>query len=288
MSDIKRRNISDKTIKLLYGKSGNRCAMYGCNNILVGNNNENLGEICHINDLNPNQIRYDSKLSESYLNSEDNLILLCSRCHTQIDAKENAKTYTVKYLKNMKYKHEKFVQEAMNRKTIIKPPSFLKKCNFENIAKMHKNNFKHKIKKKDIQRILEDFLSMNQEFRSVIYGIMLCTDEEDDYCVDISFLHSKVNIDLGKYGYILKILEKEDLIKEVKFTSEYNSDIEINGELYFVHENYQYKALHGSWYLQECGKLIYTVYNMVENAKDFHDFMVNEDVEKIDEILVKK
>lgn len=296
MSDIKRRTISDKTIKLLYGKSGNRCAMYGCNNILVGNNNENLGEICHINDLNPNQIRYDSRLSERYLNSEENLILLCSRCHTQIDAKENANKYTVKYLKDMKCRHEKFVQEAMNKKTIIRPPSFLKNYNFEKIAKKYYSDSGYKIKKKDIQEkqnaiqwILENFLSMNQESRSVIYGIMSHTTKRNGYCIDIKSLQCKVDIGLEKYSYILKILEQERLIRETKFTDEENSCFEDNdGYVHFVHENYQYKALHGIWYLQMYGKLIYTIYNMfidITDSEGFYDFMVNEDIEKINKIL---
>ena len=283
---------------MLYGKSGNRCAMYGCNSILVGDNNENLGEICHINDLNPNQIRYDSSLPEDYLNSEENLILLCSRCYTQIDAKENAKTYTVEYLKDMKCKHEKFVQEAMNKKTIIQPPSFLQEYDFTKIAKKYCFDFGYEIKKKEIQKkqkaiqwILEDFLSMNRNFRSVIYGIMSYTTERNGYCVDISSLQSKVDISLEKYGYILKILEENELIRETKFTEDNygeNSLEDNDGNLYHFHNNYQYKALHGTWYLQMRGKLIYIIYKMFIDMGDtegFYNFMVNRNIEKINNIL---
>ena len=76
-----RRNIKESTRRMLYARSGNMCAMYGCNNVLINENTSNISEICHIEAVNDDGVRYNDNLTDEEVNSYDNLVLLCPRCH---------------------------------------------------------------------------------------------------------------------------------------------------------------------------------------------------------------
>lgn len=69
------RQISVRVVKELYAKSGNCCAFSGCNEQLF--EDANVGQICHIQGVNPGSARYNPDLSEEVVNGIDNLILLC-------------------------------------------------------------------------------------------------------------------------------------------------------------------------------------------------------------------
>ena len=99
--------ISDLTRKIIWARSGNRCAM--CNTELVlekdPSNNEhlNLGEECHIISKKPNGPRY--QLIEFFdYDNPDNLLLLCGTHHTTID--NQIDKYPVDKLKQIKSDHE--------------------------------------------------------------------------------------------------------------------------------------------------------------------------------------
>lgn len=51
-----KRNLSDRVKKELCAKSGNRCAFPGCPNNLYSSE-ASVGEICHIEGLNPGAVR---------------------------------------------------------------------------------------------------------------------------------------------------------------------------------------------------------------------------------------
>jgi len=63
-----------------------------------------VGEICHIKAANSGGPRYDPQQSATERHGYDNLILLCGKHHTVIDADEEA--YTVERLIKMKADHE--------------------------------------------------------------------------------------------------------------------------------------------------------------------------------------
>jgi hypothetical protein len=76
---------SDLTIKRLFVKSQNQCAMSQCNSpILIGDTV--VGEICHIRARRKNGPRYDPSLTLKQRNDFSNLILLCGTCHKRVDA----------------------------------------------------------------------------------------------------------------------------------------------------------------------------------------------------------
>lgn len=76
--------ITPTTLKRLFAKSGNKCAMPGCSAILV-NGVHVIGEICHIRARRKTGPRFDAALSAACRDSFENLLLLCPTCHTLVD-----------------------------------------------------------------------------------------------------------------------------------------------------------------------------------------------------------
>lgn len=107
-------NISHKTIKLLFMKSGGLCAFPKCETPLIypESNKAIIGEICHIISPRQDGPRYDKDFPEDMLNEEDNLILLCSNHHTLID--KDFSRYTPEVLKEIKKTHESNIRRRIS------------------------------------------------------------------------------------------------------------------------------------------------------------------------------
>jgi hypothetical protein len=103
-STTRRSTQSQKTIKLLFAKSGNQCAFPDCTHEIISRKNIVIGEIAHIESERFKGPRFNSKSQNTYRRSYENLILLCHAHHKEID--ELVNEYTVKKLKSMKKKHE--------------------------------------------------------------------------------------------------------------------------------------------------------------------------------------
>jgi len=104
-----------KTHKLLWGKSGNRCAI--CKTVLYESHIETdnsalIGEECHIVAREIGGPRGNSPLSMEERDKESNLILLCCNDHTKIDTEIDK--YTVESLHKIKSDHENWVKETLN------------------------------------------------------------------------------------------------------------------------------------------------------------------------------
>lgn len=112
--------ISKKDVKILWGKSGNRCAFPVCNVELAkeGSTGKNMiiGEMAHIKGENPTSARYDSNMSDKEVDGYENRILLCPTHHTLID--NDPDLYTVEKLKEIKTDHEKWVNESLKKEEI--------------------------------------------------------------------------------------------------------------------------------------------------------------------------
>ena len=90
MPPQRRPHIPIPTQKILYALSGNQCAHPDCTTHLVQRAAPDsscvvIGEICHIRAISPTGPRADSRLTDSELNSHENLILLCPNHHTLVD-----------------------------------------------------------------------------------------------------------------------------------------------------------------------------------------------------------
>ena len=104
-------NYNEKTLKILWGKSGGKCAFPGCNSDLIGDRDNIQGQICHIvarkEDGPRGRADYDGDL-----NDEGNLILLCAEHHKLVD--DFPDEYTVDLLRQYKKNHEDNVKNRMN------------------------------------------------------------------------------------------------------------------------------------------------------------------------------
>jgi hypothetical protein len=110
------RNYSAKTLKMLWGRSGNLCALPECRMNLIINHEETggdsvIGTMDHIVAIKGNGPRGEADLPEKDRDEYSNLILLCSNCHKIVD--DNPDIYTVEKLIELKNKHEKWVSETL-------------------------------------------------------------------------------------------------------------------------------------------------------------------------------
>jgi len=96
--------ISESTVKRLFAKSHNQCAMPRCTSPLIIGEHV-LGEICHIRARRKTGARYDPNLSPEQRDSFGNLILLCPTCHTLADKAPGI--YTAELLGDIKEIHER-------------------------------------------------------------------------------------------------------------------------------------------------------------------------------------
>lgn len=116
--------ISDKTRKLLWGRSGNRCAICRCELIMEATNEDDesiIGDECHIAAKNLGGARNNHALSDDEVNGYENLLLLCKVHHKMIDDQRN--TYTVEILKKIKADHEQWIRETLEHKPEQRAPS---------------------------------------------------------------------------------------------------------------------------------------------------------------------
>lgn len=106
--------ISDKTRKVLWGRSGNRCAI--CKHELVidatRNDNESVvADECHIISARTTGPRYDVSFPSQKLDAHENLILLCRTHHKMVD--DQTATFTTDILRQIKSNHEIWVSQQL-------------------------------------------------------------------------------------------------------------------------------------------------------------------------------
>ena len=100
---------STKELKILLLRAGNRCALPGCNEVLIapGPDPENptiTGEIAHIVAESPDGPRGYDSLPQDQRDDHNNLMLVCPKHHKIIDDKPQY--YTVERLRQFKEDHE--------------------------------------------------------------------------------------------------------------------------------------------------------------------------------------
>ena len=100
-----RAHISEKTLKVLFARSQNRCAFPGCQEEIVDSTTGVVyGEVCHIEGVEARAARHNPNLDKEAVNSEANLVLLCHKHHKVVDAMP--RKYDVRWLKEVKRRHE--------------------------------------------------------------------------------------------------------------------------------------------------------------------------------------
>lgn len=107
----KARDITQNTIKRLYGLSLNTCANPNCPNkgtTLILGDGLQRAEIAHIKAASKDGPRYDPEMTDDERRDISNLILLCETCNKEIDNIENVDKYPVELLQKWKKEHESF------------------------------------------------------------------------------------------------------------------------------------------------------------------------------------
>lgn len=107
--------ISDRTRKLLWARSGARCAYCRKELVLSAAKDKDaiVGDECHIYAKHEGGTRSNLSISIEELDDYENLILLCKIHHKMIDDQPN--TYTPDMLRELKTKHEKWVHETLSQ-----------------------------------------------------------------------------------------------------------------------------------------------------------------------------
>ena len=105
--------ISDRTRKILWGRSGNRCAI--CRRALVAEPTPDdpaavIGDECHIVARSPGGPRAGTPVGDP--DAEDNLILLCRVDHKRVD--DQPGYFTADRLRTLKLAHETWVHATLS------------------------------------------------------------------------------------------------------------------------------------------------------------------------------
>ena len=103
--------MQEKEIKILWGRSGNRCAICKLE-LTPDGDKETLGEMAHIVARSKDGPRGDSQLPLKERDKYKNLILLCPTHHAEID--KNSDDWPVQKLHHIKSEHEAWVSEQLN------------------------------------------------------------------------------------------------------------------------------------------------------------------------------
>lgn len=115
-------SITDKTRKVLWGRSGNLCAFCKARMVVDAsevNAESVVGDECHIISGAPNGPRHNPKFGQDSVDDLDNLILLCRIHHKLVD--DQPETFTAETLRQLKANHEKWVQEMLGRPEEVGP-----------------------------------------------------------------------------------------------------------------------------------------------------------------------
>lgn len=115
-------SITDKNRKILWAKSGNRCAV--CRKPLIVEPTDQdsesvIGEECHIRSAAKAGPRHDPSFPANEIDDLSNLLLLCRVHHKMID--DQVETYTTSILTGIKTNHEKWVEEKLKDEDKITP-----------------------------------------------------------------------------------------------------------------------------------------------------------------------
>lgn len=197
-----RPSITD--IKLLFARSGNRCAFPKCRAPLALNGTL-TGEVCHIKGARPGSARYDSNQTEEERHAYTNLVLMCPTHHTVIDDDEEA--YTIERLGKIKTVHESQSTPIPDAEAESVAVSFMQSTvnigqngglaastvNANNInlhGPIPTNHITHQCQIQAVENLWATIQRFRNDFANVIVVNTMLTDQEiDDYFKNGSHSH---------------------------------------------------------------------------------------------------
>lgn len=110
------RSYSDRTLKILWGRAGGRCALPDCRReVFVDATDYDpiviVGDIAHIEGAAPDSARHNPELSRSERDEYENLIVLCKICHAKLDTQK--RTNAKEKIRAIKAAHEDWVRKNL-------------------------------------------------------------------------------------------------------------------------------------------------------------------------------
>ena len=276
------RNIKDSVRRRLYACSGNCCEMYGCTQTLIDTNDANYSQICHIEAVNEGGARYNPNLTDEYVNSFDNLLLLCPTHHTQVDSVQNTNVYTVEYLKQMKFYHENLVAEKLANEKVVEPPVFFDAYRWEKVTDKYEELYCEEIGGAKIGKYLSEIFTMNTAARSLIYLLVCSISQNGNRGTNIGYLLPYANMDYFSFVGYVGFLEQAKVIAEVSLINDPLAGYEDSeGDWVLVNTNIQYKVQNGLWQLKKRGRLLSAIESLM-GRELFYRLMVTRDLNALD------
>jgi len=111
-----RLSITNQTLKILFAHSGNQCAFPDCSSKLFDEDDNFIGQICHIEAAERGGERFNPIQSDEDRRSYENLLVLCYEHHIKTNDVER---YPVEKMKSIKENHEKRFKQTQNVVTEI-------------------------------------------------------------------------------------------------------------------------------------------------------------------------
>lgn len=188
-------SITDKTRKILWAKSGNRCPM--CQQTLVSDingNNTVVGEECHIVSAKSNGPRH--RELQDY-DVYENLILMCSVHHKMID--DNESVYTEELLKLLKRNHELNIANEKKPKNESDINCLVKA---DSVRDLVRSIYKIEQIATDYPADKKEDFKLFQSFFETVYNMDIMYDYDE--FTRMSFLEDDFN-ELEKRGYCILI-----------------------------------------------------------------------------------
>ena len=263
----KQRTIKINTLKSVFAHSGNMCAFPGCNQLLMFSEDFNISNVCHISGLNVGSARYNSSLSDDFLNSEKNLILLCPTHHSIVDKDE--KRFTVDVLVNMKKSWEEYVQKTISIGISYRFSDV--KFDTDKAFDYYYNEIGiREITKQEVEKEISIFSRQSHDVKIVMMKILDLIHEEPDrspwnidgYMFNMMSVFNELNGDSSTVISVIKYLMRRDYIEERKY-SEYNDNslcIADDGTIIDISKNYRLRIEDGEWRVLHRGQIIDAVY----------------------------
>ncbi|MGR6545711.1 hypothetical protein [Paenibacillus tundrae] len=286
--------ITDKTRKILWGKSANRCNIEDCRIDLTIESEKDehsvIGKECHIVAKSKKGPRGGTNLSLSKRDSYPNLMLLCGNHHDEIDNDE--KKYTVEVLKAIKSKHEQWVEKALENKEIT-----IEEFYFDEEGKVFDEEFlnelvewiqKH-IKNSDIDnKNIEDSISslsyLNKKNRKLLVNIIKYYNKNKE--IDIRSLYSKLvgdkSFEHGEFYAGIREIAKHKFV----IFDDTPEIVEVGKETYLIDEDSEseLKYLIKKNWLGINGEVLYALLKYFDNKEEqelFKDLVVKRNYEVI-------
>ncbi len=120
--------ISDKTRKVLWGRSGSLCAFCKARMVVDASSEDSesvVGEECHIVSGKKKGPRYDANYDPDAIDNIRNLILLCRVHHKLVD--DQADTFTAPMLRQLRENHENWVKAKLSEPAKAEPIGIYRK-----------------------------------------------------------------------------------------------------------------------------------------------------------------